>query len=62
VKVSIEWTSLHRETNRLWSDNCCLYAYLHPTRDWLLYMGKADYCDVRSRMRGDHKGRLFDNI
>lgn len=59
--VKIEWTELAQSRHPLWVDSFCLYAYLHPDRDWLLYVGKADYCTVRERMRGDHKRQLYDD-
>ncbi len=40
--VEVDWTYLNTR-HRLWSDQLCLYAYLHPARDWLLYIGKADF-------------------
>ncbi len=39
-----------------------LYAYLHPTRDWLLYIGKADYSTISRRLHGEHKAQLFEEI
>jgi hypothetical protein len=59
--VRIDWTELDERDSR-WSDEYCLYAYLHPVRDWLLYIGKADYSSVRARLRGDHKAALFDDL
>lgn len=60
--VQVEWTLLWEDHHSLWSDQLCLYGYLHPTRDWLLYVGKADFSTVRSRLRGNHKAQLFDDI
>jgi hypothetical protein len=40
----------------------CLYAYLQPQRDRLLYIGKADYSTLRSRWHGEHKDQLFEDI
>jgi hypothetical protein len=62
MDLSVHWTELQRERNRLWSANYCLYAYLHPERDWLLYLGKAGGSTVRQRLSGDHKHRLFRDI
>jgi len=59
MNVLIHWTALRRLSNMLWDVDRCLYVYLHPQRDQLLYVGKADYCTVRQRMRGDHKDHLF---
>src|SRR6266850_5349345 len=62
MDMVIHWTALLRRNNALWDADCCLYAYLHPARDQLLYIGKADYCTVRQRMRGDHKEQLFFDL
>ena len=58
--VLIPWVNLQSNRDPLWQANFCLYAYLHPERDWLLYIGKADMQTVRQRLRGDHKAELFD--
>ena len=62
MDVRVRWTWLDDEDDPLWSEQYCVYAYLHPARDWLLYVGKADYSTVRRRFRGDHKDRLFRDI
>jgi hypothetical protein len=59
MDVWVHWAELQRERNRLWSANYCLYSYLHPERDWLLYVGKVGGSTVRQRLSGDHKQRLF---
>lgn len=62
MDVRVHWAQLQRERNRLWSANYCLYSYLHPERNWLLYLGKAGGSTVRQRLSGDHKHRLFRDI
>ena len=59
--IEVDWTDISDERHRLWLDQLCLYAYLHPRRAWLLYLGKADFCTVRQRLRGAHKDRLFED-
>jgi hypothetical protein len=59
MNVWVHWEELLSKRNRLWTANYCLYAYLHPTRDWLLYMGKAGGCTVWERLGGEHKNQLF---
>lgn len=59
LRVEIPWQSLEDDRDPAWRSNFCLYAYLHPERDWLLYIGKADYQTVRQRLHGDHKALLF---
>lgn len=60
--VEVEWTNLDDDRHRLWGGEFCLYAYLHPTRDWLLYVGKADTSTVRRRLHGDHKAQLWRDL
>ena len=59
--VEIEWSWIEDDDPR-WQDQYCLYSYLHPTREWLLYLGKADYATVRQRTYGEHKRELLDAI
>ncbi len=59
--VEVLWSELE-DGDPLWSSSFCLYAYLHAQRDWLLYVGKADYSSVRQRLHGAHKEQLFDDI
>jgi hypothetical protein len=60
--VEVEWTLLDDDRHPLWADSYCLYAYLHPARDWIVYIGKADYSSVRRRLHGDHKSEVFADI
>src|SRR6266566_6036038 len=60
LRVEIPWVALEDDRDPEWSANFCLYAYLHPDRDWLLYVGKADHQTVRQRLHGDHKADVFD--
>jgi hypothetical protein len=62
VHVEIEWTWLRTEQHPLWSDSYCLYAYAHRDRNWILYIGKADYATVRQRARGRHKDEIYRAI
>ena len=61
MRIDVQWTLLGDE-DELWSSSFCLYAYIHPVRDWLLYIGKADYTTVRRRLHGHHKRRVFRDI
>src|SRR2546425_9164192 len=58
LRAYIPWIALDDDRDPTWSENFCLYAYLHPDRDWVLYIGKADYQTVRQRLHGD-QGRSF---
>ena len=60
--VTVTWSEIAGDTDPLWQASFCLYAYLHPTRNWLLYIGKADYATVRERLRGYHKDGVFRDI
>ena len=60
--VEVDWTFLKQDRHALWADQLCLYAYLHPDRDWLLYVGKADYSSIRRRLHGDHKAQLWRDL
>ena len=62
MDVWVHWTRLDSDDDPRWDEQYCLYAYLHPTRDRLLYIGKADYSTVRARFRGEHKDQLFEDI
>lgn len=60
--VEVEWSHLEHDDDSLWDAQLCLYVYLHPTRDWLLYVGKADFSTVRKRLAGKHKEFLFRDL
>lgn len=59
LAVEVQWSFLDSRHDPLWQACFCLYAYLHPVRDRLLYVGKADRLTVRQRLRGKHKDDLF---
>lgn len=60
--VEVYWSELRSPRDPLWNDRFCLYAYFHPQRDWLVYLGKADFATVRQRLHGLHKRALFRDI
>jgi len=62
LRVEIRWHELDDERDPAWLASFCLYAYLHPERNWLLYIGKADNQTVHQRTHGDHKADLFDYL
>jgi hypothetical protein len=62
LKVEVTWHELDDDGDPAWRAIFCLYAYLHPDRNWLFYIGKADYQTVRQRLHGDHKADLFDYL
>src|SRR5262249_54591396 len=58
-QVEVDWTRIEERRDPLWAANYCLYSYLHPDTDRILYIGKADYQTVRRRFHGEHKSELF---
>jgi|SRR5579859_4537101 len=60
--VQVHWTELKSQRNSLLDETLCLYAYLHLTRDWILYIGKADFQSVWQRMWGKHKEEIIRDI
>ena len=63
MEVVINWTELDDggEDYR-WHEEWCVYAYLHPDDDELLYLGKADRSTTWKRLHGPHKDRVFNDI
>jgi len=59
-QVEVGWTRLASPRHPLWGANFCLYSYLHPETERILYVGKADQQTVRQRLNGEHKSELFD--
>jgi hypothetical protein len=60
LRVEVPSYELDGDSDPAWHANFCPHAYLHPDRNWLLYIGKADYQTLRQRIHGDHKADLFD--
>ena len=59
MKISVDWWWAGADD----FDLCrCLYAYLHPRTDELLYLGKADRQSVRQRMNGRHKDGVYEYL
>jgi hypothetical protein len=57
MEIEVEW-SLASDSE--WEQTGCLYAYLHPETDEILYIGKADGKTVRQRYTAANKKDLFD--
>jgi len=60
LRVELPWYLIDHNRDAAWQANFCLYAYLHPEHDWLLYIGKSDRQTVRQRLHGAHKADLFE--
>jgi hypothetical protein len=56
--LEIEWTGDDESLNY----REVLYLYLAKRPQKILYIGKADRCSVRERLRGAHKAGIFDHI
>ena len=56
MHLVVDWTELdHTGEDERWDLQWCLYAYMHPGNDELLYLGKADRSSTWDRLRGSHK-------
>ena len=62
LRVEVDWTRIAARGDPLWQDSFCLYGYLNPRADQILYIGKADYQTVRQRTHGRHKAELFEYL
>jgi hypothetical protein len=62
MHIKVRWTLIDGVRSPLWDRSLCLYAYLHPIRESLLYLGKADRCSVGSRLYGAHKDEVVRAI
>lgn len=61
--VEVRWSSLDPDgKDALWKDSKCLYAYAHPTRAALLYLGKAYSSTPRRRLHGEHKRAVLEYL
>ena len=61
--VEVDWAFLDPTfTDQRWAEDLSLYAYLHPARDWVLYIGKCDFSSPRERLYSRHKNRLFRDL
>jgi hypothetical protein len=58
MNVHIEWQTLGLHDER-WLWNRCLYSYLHPETQQLLYIGKADGATVKARFHAPDKQSIF---
>lgn len=59
MEVVVSWSWARAEDFELCR---CLYAYLHPRTDNLLYLGKADRQSVGQRMKGRHKDDVYEYL
>ena len=62
LTVTVEWSQISSMDDPKWDDDSCLYAYLNPQDQAILYIGKTKTGSVRRRWHGVHKSRLFEAI
>ncbi|MES9901111.1 MAG: hypothetical protein ABW168_00345 [Sedimenticola sp.] len=60
MNVKIDWGYIDGEDDDDLDLRWVLYAYVHPDDEKILYLGKADKCSVRERLKGKHKKDIFD--
>lgn len=53
-RIVLDWRYLDYESDR-WGYERALYAIVHPRKNEILYLGKADGCTVRSRLKASDK-------
>lgn len=57
--VEVKWRFIGPRSE-CWGWSRSLYAYVHPTTDKILYLGKADGTTVRGRFHAPDKQALFE--
>jgi hypothetical protein len=57
MEVHLKWKRMNSRSSDF---NRVLYSYVDHSDDQILYIGKADFCSVRQRMRGEHKRGLYE--
>jgi hypothetical protein len=57
TQIEVEWSKVWKEE---WGCSNCLYAYLHPENNEILYIGKAYGTTVGQRFIAAEKEDLFD--
>lgn len=61
MEIEIDWSYVVDGDDQL--DYCrVLYAYVHPETEEILYIGKADSCSVKERLKGKHKNEIFEYL
>lgn len=62
TKVQVKWRSLEDEDDDGWRVCGCLYAYLEPDSDEILYIGKSWGVTVRGRWNRASKEKFWDDL
>lgn len=62
MEIEIHWTFAENEDDEILGFHRVLYAYTDGSGKNIFYIGKADGCSVRDRLRGPHKKDVFDYL
>jgi phage gp29-like protein len=57
MQIEVDWLS---DEKKAWDATDCLYAYLHPKTDEILFIGSAFTRTVRERFDAQEKDDLFE--
>ncbi len=61
--IEIKWRQIEIDRNdEYWNRSRCLYAYLHPEGEEILYIGKADGATVKERWSANDKDVLWNYL
>lgn len=61
MQIDIEWDFLEDDDDR-WQSLRCLYAYVAPDKEEILYVGKSWGVTVRSRWNRSGKENFWDDL
>jgi len=56
--IFVEWSRIEEARGGAWQSWRCLYIYVNPGDESIVYLGKADRCTVRERCHGRQKDDL----
>jgi hypothetical protein len=59
--IEIKWRQIVGN-DKYWNSSRCLYAYLHPGGEEILYIGKADGATVKQRWSAGDKDDLLNYL
>ncbi len=59
MRVDIHWKFADNEEDKALDLYRVLYAYTDGVGEVIHYIGKADFCSVRERLKGKHKQDVF---
>lgn len=62
ARIEVKWRFLGDEEDDGWNVLGCLYAYLEPDSDEVLYIGKSLGVTVRGRWRRAAKEKFWDDL